>query len=483
MLFQKGFAHLALIVLTLLGIGLGIYLVRTKTDLFPNAQDAGLQVSQTAFHLFIDKKYSVSDSGGEITHINRESGGSSQIVPNRNWFYPGEEIRVNVAVSSDVDSANTFSAIVDFPNDLLEVTDIKQDSQGTHHEVGGPIPQPYFGSSSSATIPSEGRGIGAGCKVGGCSGESCVDVNSEDFVSVCGHDDEGWARVACVKAHSTCEKQKSGQCGWTKTPDLAKCIETANAKPENCAQVVTRACKFENVRCLKEPCSPRQECRDFPSQCDIPPGWDIVEDGGGFPKDCNPYQENIQCKKGYYCKPNSVCNSDNSACTEVGGGTCVIASPSVPVHPKFVQDYFIRFWLPDTGFDNAAGRITLSGGVSGGGIMTAPPSKPVMATITFKAKKPGEAYVYIAEESLILRNSDATNILTNRNKVAIQVQEKPAKPVVIGDLDGDGIVGFTDFSILLSNWGSDNPKADINGNGKVDVFDFSIMLSNWIDRK
>ena len=345
MLFQKGFAHLALIVLTLLGIGLGIYLVRTKTDLFPNAQDAGLQVSQTAFHLFIDKKYSVSDSGGEITHINRESGGSSQIVPNRNWFYPGEEIRVNVAVSSDVDSANTFSAIVDFPNDLLEVTDIKQDSQGTHHEVGGPIPQPYFGSSSSATIPSEGRGIGAGCKVGGCSGESCVDVNSEGFVSVCGHDDEGWARIACVKAHSTCERQQSGQCGWTQTPALDTCLKPAPLpSPMDCSVV---------------------------ADCAVPPmGCKSVPEAG------------------------SCCG--RIVCENPGAGT---------------KDYFIRFWLPDTGFDNAAGRITLSGGVSGGGVLTTPPSKPIMATITFKAKKPGEATVYIADESLIclLYTSDAAD--------------------------------------------------------------------------
>lgn len=51
------------------------------------------------------------------------------------------------------------------------------------------------------------------------------------------------------------------------------------------------------------------------------------------------------------------------------------------------------------------------------------------------------------------------------------------------DLNRDGSVNLTDFSILIFWWGTDggesNPPADINGNGRVSIEDFSIMLFNW----
>lgn len=51
------------------------------------------------------------------------------------------------------------------------------------------------------------------------------------------------------------------------------------------------------------------------------------------------------------------------------------------------------------------------------------------------------------------------------------------------DLNQDGFVNITDFSILLFWWNSDggtsNPPADINGDGTVGLTDFSIMLFNW----
>jgi hypothetical protein len=51
------------------------------------------------------------------------------------------------------------------------------------------------------------------------------------------------------------------------------------------------------------------------------------------------------------------------------------------------------------------------------------------------------------------------------------------------DLNRDGKVNLTDFSILLFWWNSDggnsNPPADINGDGRVSLTDFSIMIFNW----
>lgn len=49
------------------------------------------------------------------------------------------------------------------------------------------------------------------------------------------------------------------------------------------------------------------------------------------------------------------------------------------------------------------------------------------------------------------------------------------------DLNCDGHVNLTDFSILLYYWNTTNPKADINLDGKVGLIDFSIMMFDWTD--
>lgn len=47
------------------------------------------------------------------------------------------------------------------------------------------------------------------------------------------------------------------------------------------------------------------------------------------------------------------------------------------------------------------------------------------------------------------------------------------------DLNADGRVNITDFSILLYYWETDNECADQNQNGNVDLIDFSIMMYYW----
>jgi hypothetical protein len=60
-----------------------------------------------------------------------------------------------------------------------------------------------------------------------------------------------------------------------------------------------------------------------------------------------------------------------------------------------------------------------------------------------------------------------------------QAADVPLNP----DLNRDGKVNLTDFSILLFWWGGNggnsNPPADINRDGKVNLTDFSILLFNW----
>jgi hypothetical protein len=46
------------------------------------------------------------------------------------------------------------------------------------------------------------------------------------------------------------------------------------------------------------------------------------------------------------------------------------------------------------------------------------------------------------------------------------------------DLDGDGLVGITDFLALLGQWGTCG-SADFDGDGEVGINDFLELLGNW----
>ncbi len=48
-----------------------------------------------------------------------------------------------------------------------------------------------------------------------------------------------------------------------------------------------------------------------------------------------------------------------------------------------------------------------------------------------------------------------------------------------GDINHDGKVNLTDFSILLYHWGTSDVDSDLNSDGTVNLTDFSILLFNW----
>ncbi|MFM2423939.1 MAG: hypothetical protein RLZZ70_328 [Candidatus Parcubacteria bacterium] len=62
----------------------------------------------------------------------------------------------------------------------------------------------------------------AGCVVGGCSSQLCIEAG-QDVVSTC----EWTAKYSCYQT-ATCERQASGQCGWTETKALNQCIADAD---------------------------------------------------------------------------------------------------------------------------------------------------------------------------------------------------------------------------------------------------------------
>jgi hypothetical protein len=76
------------------------------------------------------------------------------------------------------------------------------------------------GSGRTATnvfVRVENPAQSAGCFVGGCSGQICSD--QEGVVSTC----EWRADYACYQS-ATCERQASGECGWTASASLNACL-------------------------------------------------------------------------------------------------------------------------------------------------------------------------------------------------------------------------------------------------------------------
>ena len=81
-------------------------------------------------------------------------------------------------------------------------------------------PQPTNQPSVNEPVPPpkpEPSPITGECRKTGCSGQICSD---EDVVTTC----EFRAEYACYRA-AACERQANGQCGWTMSAELARCLQ------------------------------------------------------------------------------------------------------------------------------------------------------------------------------------------------------------------------------------------------------------------
>jgi cysteine-rich repeat protein len=92
----------------------------------------------------------------------------------------------------------------------------------------------------------------------------------------------------------------------------------------------------------------------------------------------------------------------------------------------------------------------------------------------------------VAEHTLKARSISGTPPLTSQSGFSSAVQlfvGVDGRVTTPSDLNRDGRINLTDFSILIFWWGGDGgnsePPADINGNGRVGIEDFSILLFNW----
>jgi hypothetical protein len=65
---------------------------------------------------------------------------------------------------------------------------------------------------------------GAGCVIGGCSSQLCVDAGKGDVATTC-----EWTEAYACYQTAQCEKQATGQCGWTETKELNQCLADAKS--------------------------------------------------------------------------------------------------------------------------------------------------------------------------------------------------------------------------------------------------------------
>ena len=290
-----------------------------------------------------------------------------------------------------------------------------------------------------------------------------------------------------------------------------------------CAQVITPAMNPST-----------KECKEFPTPCDVPEGWEKVVN-------CvqpEPTQKPIPTPT---CQPRPPCLDTTPACLlpEPPGGWC----PG--------SESFIKNWV-EREFDNSEGTISIVGGVPTPGFQTETGADSAkMATIYFTAKAEGNAKISLTEESAIYRDSDNVNILQIKRDLMVNIvgaiptegpiptcqprpgcldstprclipeppggwcpspeptptptptcQPRPAcldttpaclipeppggwcsrPPFQKGDGNRDGKIDLIDLSVLLSNFnrGVSIPELDANGDGVINVFDFSALIKIFI---
>ncbi|MDO8619708.1 MAG: hypothetical protein Q7R49_07330 [Candidatus Daviesbacteria bacterium] len=131
---QKGIVHIFLLLVLVIGLLAGLYLVQTKTNLFPKASVSGPVTPQTSFSLHDPQDF-------------------PKII--------GQQFETQVWVRSDIDASNLFVAKINFPADKLEVVSIDttnsfiqswvennfDNTNGTISLVGG-VPSPGYSTTN-----------------------------------------------------------------------------------------------------------------------------------------------------------------------------------------------------------------------------------------------------------------------------------------------------------------------------------------------
>jgi len=152
---------------------------------------------------FADGECYVEVDGKHVTAImgwSQETVGTIQGVESFGDLetYIGKEVEVYAQVKED--STYTLYGSEGFYIKLIDA-----------REVTDPVPKPI---------------TAGGCMTGGCSGQVCGEASAQDdMVTTC----EYRAEYACYQT-AICERQITGNCGWTETSELRACLNTGGSQ-------------------------------------------------------------------------------------------------------------------------------------------------------------------------------------------------------------------------------------------------------------
>ena len=169
--------------------------------------------------------------------------------PSSNWFNSDETKQVTSAdfiVANSPATKYILKFTADVPGTPLGsiITDVVTEKNGKSYAIellDSSRKQVYDQILSTFKFLDTSTNVGTGCKIGGCSGELCLNEADESVASICIYR-EGFA---CYKT-AKCEKQANGKCGWTQTPELSLCLNQ-NPTP-TCMK--RPACLDATPRCL-----------------------------------------------------------------------------------------------------------------------------------------------------------------------------------------------------------------------------------------
>lgn len=102
--------------------------------------------------------------------------------------------------------------------DAVEVSTTTENKEvndnATSSEV---ISSPVYTNPDSGSEEKPVPAQNTACYVGGCSGQICSERS--DIVSTC-----EWRETYACYRKAVCERQSSGECGWTETEELNSCL-------------------------------------------------------------------------------------------------------------------------------------------------------------------------------------------------------------------------------------------------------------------
>jgi hypothetical protein len=168
----------------------------------------------------IDPEYFVVVDGKHITTfigMSRDTVGTVEIDDLK--AHIGEQ--VEVYAQENEDGTYTLYGSEGFYIRLIDGSD---NSSGSG-QPGGTPGESYPGASDYDPGTGDEKKpqiVKDGCAVGGCSSQLCGDKDTmDDTATTC----EYALEYACYQV-ATCERQSSGQCGWTMTPELTQCLNS-----------------------------------------------------------------------------------------------------------------------------------------------------------------------------------------------------------------------------------------------------------------